>query len=203
MPKNRQHIPLEERRASLLEAATDVFRTKGYSATTMDDISTSAGFARANVYWYYRSKDDIFAAVMNQMLEDEISALTVKHANADPANRLLAGLVEMYPYRSLHREMHERMPYSDAVAAAHDSLIKWVRDLVYEVVADSDAEADRDVVADLILSIFEGSNTGSVGRPAHEMIPLALNSILPAAAGSRHRRAWVAGPSEKSARETG
>ena len=190
MPRNRQHIPLEQRRAALLEAATDVFRAKGYVATTVDDIAKAAGFARANVYWYYPSKDDIFAAVMNQMLEDEIAQLTARHAKAAPVDRLVSGLVEMYPFRALHREMHERMPYSNTVTAAHDGLMEWVRDLVYEVVAVSEIDIDRDVVADLILSILEGSNTGSVDRPAHEMIPLALHAILPT--GGRRGRAPVA-----------
>lgn len=96
----------------------------------------------------------------------------------------------MYSYRSLHREMHERMPYSDAVATAHETFMTWMRGLVHQVVDASTVDLDRDVVADLVLAVFEGSNTGSVSRPAHEMIPLALESIL----RSRPRRRRVAPP---------
>jgi AcrR family transcriptional regulator len=178
VPRNRQHIPHEERRAALLEAATEVFVSKGYVATSMDDISKAADVARANVYWYYPSKDHIFAAVMNQMLELEIARMTVKHKRSSPERRLILGLIEMFPYRSLHREMHERMPYSEAVAAAHETFMTWMRERVYEVVADSEVDTDREMVADITLSIFEGSHTAGGTHSAYEMIEVFLASIL-------------------------
>ena len=46
----------------------------------MEDISKAAGVTRANIYWYFKSKDEVFAAVMEQMLRREIHALATEHA---------------------------------------------------------------------------------------------------------------------------
>ncbi|MER6160825.1 helix-turn-helix domain-containing protein [Streptomyces sp. NPDC001868] len=74
MPRNRQQIPREERTGDLLAAATELFLSKGYAKTTMD-ISSAAGVAWGNIYWYFDSKDHIFAAVMNRVLSCEIRIL--------------------------------------------------------------------------------------------------------------------------------
>ena len=74
MPRNRVQIPVEERRADLVAAATELFLERGYEGATMEDISKAAGVTRANIYWYFKSKDEVFAAVMEQMLRLTTSA---------------------------------------------------------------------------------------------------------------------------------
>ncbi len=186
MPRNRKHIPREQRDAELLSAATEVFMAEGYVGTTISRISEAAGVARANLYWYYKSKDDIFAAVMNEMLENEIAKLA-RRCSPDAYTRLTTGLKEMFPFRSLHREMHERIPYSDAVREAHDTFMTWIRELVYEAVDEADAQIDKELLADVIVSLFEGSHTLPADRPANEMVPYVLDSIIGKHAGSRQR----------------
>jgi AcrR family transcriptional regulator len=104
VPRNRQQIPWEERAGELLAAATELLLTRGYAGTTMADISAAAGVARGNVYWYFKSKDDIFAAVMDRMLSREIRTLSEELAGADPLTQLVRGLTDMRPYKSVaHR----------------------------------------------------------------------------------------------------
>ncbi|WP_328483401.1 TetR/AcrR family transcriptional regulator [Streptomyces sp. NBC_00377] len=121
MPRNRQQIPREERTGDLLAAATELFLSKGYDKTTMADISSAAGVARGNVYWYFDSKDHIFAAVMNRMLSREIRILNEEQAGADPLSRLVRGLSDMRYSRPLHQAMHDRLPHSEAVREAHNT----------------------------------------------------------------------------------
>src|SRR4051812_50056267 len=112
MPRNRQQIPREERAGDLLAAATELFLSKGYDKTTMADISAAAGVARGNVYWYFASKDDIFAAVMDRMLSREIRTLSAEQAGADPLSRPGGGPSDMRPYRPLHPGPHHPLPPS-------------------------------------------------------------------------------------------
>jgi TetR/AcrR family transcriptional regulator, repressor of the mexAB-oprM multidrug resistance operon len=183
MPRNRQQIPREERAGDLLAAATELFLAKGYDKTTMADISAAAGVARGNVYWYFNSKDDIFAAVMDRMLSREIRTLSAEQAGADPLSRLVRGLSDMRLYRPLHQAMHDRLPHSEAVRAAHNTFLDWIVGLVDEVMAEHGLESAPEIDAVLLravaVAVFEGANVpNDRNRPAHEMIRFLMESVL-------------------------
>jgi AcrR family transcriptional regulator len=181
VPRNRQQIPREERAGDLLAAATELFLTKGYDGTTMADISAAAGVARGNVYWYFKSKDDIFAAVMDRMLSREIRTLSEELAGADPLTQLVRGLSDMRLYRPLHQAMHDRLPHSEAVRNAHNSFLAWIVEKVDEVVAEHglEDEAAAALVRDVTVAVFEGANVPNEwNRPAHEMIRFLIESIF-------------------------
>lgn len=59
----------EERRAQIIEAALACFTRKGYVNTTMDDIVTESGLSKGAIYWYFKSKDDVFQAAFTSMFE--------------------------------------------------------------------------------------------------------------------------------------
>ncbi|MEU2031195.1 TetR/AcrR family transcriptional regulator [Nocardia amamiensis] len=177
MPRNRQRVPKEERSAELLAAATELFLAHGYAGPTTADISAAAGVARGTVYWYFKSKDDIFAAVMDRMLGRETDALNRELRGKDPLTALTGGLADMRPYRSLHRSMHERIEHSVAVHEAHKRSLDWVRAMVYEVLDRHPHSVDREMIADLTISLFEGANVPQTPRrPSHEMIRFLLES---------------------------
>ena len=54
----------EKTRQSILESALDVFSEKGYAKTTFDEIAARAGFTKGAVYWHFRNKADLVAALI-------------------------------------------------------------------------------------------------------------------------------------------
>ncbi|MER6789564.1 helix-turn-helix domain-containing protein [Streptomyces sp. NPDC000658] len=193
MPRNRQQIPREERTGDLLAAATELFLAKGYDKTTMADISAAAGVARGNVYWYFDSKDHIFAAVINRMLSREIRILNEEQAGADPLSRLVRGLSDMRYSRPLHQAMHDRLPHSEAVREAHNTFLKWIVGLVDEFLAerglDDSSGIDADLVRDVAVAVFEGAHVpNDWNRPAHEMIRFLLESVVARSAAAKGRK---------------
>jgi AcrR family transcriptional regulator len=60
----------EDRRAQIIEAALGSFLRQGYNKTTMDDIVTASGLSKGTLYWYFDSKDDLFAAALASVFED-------------------------------------------------------------------------------------------------------------------------------------
>ncbi|WP_266951419.1 TetR/AcrR family transcriptional regulator [Streptomyces canus] len=183
MPRNRQQIPREERAGDLLAAATELFLAKGYAKTTMADISAAAGVARGNVYWYFNSKDDIFAAVMDRMLSREIRTLSAEQAGADPLSRLVRGLSDMRYSRPLHQAMHDRLPHSEAVREAHNTFLNWIVGLVDELMAERGLDdapgVDAALVRDVAVAAFEGAHVpNDWNRPAHEMLRFLMESVL-------------------------
>jgi AcrR family transcriptional regulator len=65
MPRTR--LDPEIRRAELISVARRLFTARGVEATAVSDIVREAGVAQGTFYWYFRSKDDVVAAVVEQM----------------------------------------------------------------------------------------------------------------------------------------
>src|SRR5271154_993733 len=57
-------------RAALVAAAREVFERDGYLDARMSDISLAAGVAAGSVYTYFDGKEEIFAAVVDQVQEE-------------------------------------------------------------------------------------------------------------------------------------
>lgn len=56
----------DERKKQILEAAATVFAKKGFADARMEDIAIEAGLSKATLYLYFKSKDDIIAAILDQ-----------------------------------------------------------------------------------------------------------------------------------------
>ena len=53
---NKKH---SEKRAEIIKTARDLFLTKDYDKTTMQDFMDSLGIAKGTIYPYFKSKEDI------------------------------------------------------------------------------------------------------------------------------------------------
>ncbi|QHS51818.1 TetR/AcrR family transcriptional regulator [Edaphobacter sp. 12200R-103] len=80
--ERRRQVMTEFRRSEILEAATKVFGAKGYEGTRVDDIAAEAGLAKATVYVYFESKDEIYQETVEQALA-ELAELTDRHVAAE------------------------------------------------------------------------------------------------------------------------
>ncbi len=64
-----------------LKAAGAVFWTKGFSGTSLDDLSDAMGMNRPSIYRAFGDKEDIYRQALNQfgMVMDEAFKLTLSH----------------------------------------------------------------------------------------------------------------------------
>ena len=56
-------------RQHLLEAAAMVFARDGFQGSSLDEIAATAGFTKGAVYSNFKSKDDLFLAVLDERFE--------------------------------------------------------------------------------------------------------------------------------------
>jgi Transcriptional regulator len=54
-------------RERLLESAKILFSQKGYYATSVEDIVESAGFSKGTFYFYFKSKEELFKSLVEEM----------------------------------------------------------------------------------------------------------------------------------------
>ena len=60
------------RRDRIVEAATNVFLRYGHARTTMNDVAEAAGISRPALYLVFPHKEDIFAAVIERLIQDTL-----------------------------------------------------------------------------------------------------------------------------------
>lgn len=65
----------EETRKAILRSALDTFYEKGYSKTTFDEIARRINLTKGAVYWYFRNKPDLIAALINDYFDRQKAVL--------------------------------------------------------------------------------------------------------------------------------
>lgn len=60
----RQTEKSQRTQEDLKDAALSLFNRKGYIATTIADITKTAGYAKGTFYLYWKSKEDLFLTIM-------------------------------------------------------------------------------------------------------------------------------------------
>ena len=99
-----------ERRAEIVAAAAQVFREKGFTATSLADIAESLGTDRATLYYYIGSKDELFHEIVRDAAAANASAAEAIRDSTDSATakltRLITSLMSSYathyPYLSVY-----------------------------------------------------------------------------------------------------
>jgi AcrR family transcriptional regulator len=78
-------------RQRIIEAADRLFHTRGYNQTSFSDISDVTGIPRGNFYYYFKTKDDILNAVVEDRLSGYREMLAAcERETDDPRQRLLS-----------------------------------------------------------------------------------------------------------------
>ncbi len=79
--------------ASILEAAFVLFAKQGYQATSMPEIASQAGVTAGNIYRYYKSKFELFYAVLEPWLDEQLTSLekdiAARDGRSEKLNRVL------------------------------------------------------------------------------------------------------------------
>lgn len=78
-PEKRSDGPTQrgqfKKRASILEAAADVFCRQGFAGTSLDEIAVEARVSRQTIYNHYCEKETLFVAVVDDVLKRANSML--------------------------------------------------------------------------------------------------------------------------------
>ncbi len=66
----RKEREKEHRKEEILDAAQKVFFARGLATATMDEIAETAELSKGTLYLYYKSKEDMYLAVMMRGMEE-------------------------------------------------------------------------------------------------------------------------------------
>ena len=128
LPEPRQRRSIDKRR-KLLQAGRDLFREKGFEATSIEEITSRAGTASGAFYTYFRSKQQLLVVLMNELLE-RLAAADLRPrspiAVRDGLRRFLADVFRAdLEYFGVIRAWQEAILTDRDVARMHDTIESW------------------------------------------------------------------------------
>lgn len=197
----RQHA----RRQQIIHAAAELFATRGFAGTTTTEICRAAGMSSGNVFHYFRSKRDIFYAVLRYDENEKAERLATAQHSDDPWTALL-DVVDLLVAPAT-QPFGPALVMTAMIQATHDAeLAAWL---------DEDDAAERAALQTLVTrairanQIDPGLDAGTVAswisamisafyfqalsdsgfRPANEIqtLRIALRRFLRAAPAHDHR----------------
>lgn len=143
---------------AFLAAALSVFEKMGFGAARVEDILKAAGIARRTFYRYFKSKDDVLAALYQVAMNEILAAMTVAGSDEDPL-------------RGVHRAIDVYLDYHRENAAT-------LRVLLGQAVrTDSPLHALRRTFRAALVKIL-GDVARSEKKDFHPLVFVALISAL-------------------------
>ncbi|WP_373634960.1 TetR family transcriptional regulator C-terminal domain-containing protein [Yoonia sp. SS1-5] len=87
---NKPQTRIQQRnKAAILSAGLDVFSQFGFRGSTLDQIAEAAGLSKPNLLYYFPSKDAIYTALLERLLETWLTPLAQMDRHGDPVAEIL------------------------------------------------------------------------------------------------------------------
>lgn len=85
-------------REAIIDAAIELFASKGVSSTTLANIASKAGVTRGAVYWHFSNKDDLLEALRDMVLKPfvDLDAMRDKPEIENPIELLYQSQISFF-----------------------------------------------------------------------------------------------------------
>jgi AcrR family transcriptional regulator len=135
----------DEVREHVVQSARQVFARYGYKKTVLDDISREAKKGKSTIYYYFKSKDEIFKAVVDAETEIRQAAINEQINSIDD------------PQQKLRTYIYVRMKTLKMVVNYYEAIKNDLLDNLYFVnqFRDNHFEAEIMQVRDMLLEGVE------------------------------------------------
>jgi AcrR family transcriptional regulator len=186
----------EERKAQIHQAALVCFNRKGYHRTTMDDIVAESGLSKGTLYWYFKSKKELFISLCQEIFGQMGQSLEAIVANeeARATDKLLACLTlfgaelkGMIPFFGVLMEAWAQTRHDEdvesLVSEIYEPYLALMSGIIEEGIANGEfhMESPRPT-AFVIMTLFDGITlalgTGLWQHDWDEIIEAAVQLVL-------------------------
>jgi TetR/AcrR family transcriptional regulator len=186
----------EDNERAILAAAESVFAERGFSGATMSMIAARAGTPKANIHYYFPSKEGLYRAVIARVLTAWLDAAGSFDMSDDPVEALTA-------YIGAKMDLAREMPLSSQIYASEmmrgapvvqdyleTTLAEWVRSRG-AVVRQWIAEGKLKAIEPKYLFYMIWATTQHYANAAHEVATLEGGAALAEEAFERAKRQVV------------
>jgi AcrR family transcriptional regulator len=189
----REGAAQKEKHEAILAAAKQLFGHYGYRRTSMDDIAQEARIAKGTVYLYFKSKEEIFRALCQQLLDTVLAAAEEAHHSSAPIGQRLRqilaakfdSLFELV-YSSIHvRELIDAKNQlsADIFAQADQRYLRLLGAAIADGVKQGELDLTRvrlepDVVAELLVRSAAGNEMYGSTLPTPAVLRKRLDALV-------------------------
>lgn len=191
MSKVKEKKELKE--TAILEAAYDLFSTKGIKNTSIKEITSKAGVAKGTFYLYYKNKytllDQLIIKKSNKILMQAYDQTIIRNFS-DYKKRVLFFVTQLIDYLNenptLLKILHKNLSwglFNQAVEKTNLSILvnKLIKDLYGDFTENKPSEENFYITLFMILELTSSVCYNSIiknnPKPIHEMKPILLNMI--------------------------
>jgi len=165
--------------AAILAAGREVFREKGYDATTMTEIAVRSGTAIGSLYRFFPSKESLADALLQdyvlQMVEG-LSRLTDQVSNTTPesiANSLVDLMLTLQEERSVALVLIDARSGSEDLRARYRKAMRQGVTHILKKLAPHLPRARAEAMATVVVHVLK-----AVARTTEEEDPATCRSVL-------------------------
>ncbi len=150
----------EESRQRILDAAEELFSTRGYIETSLADVAERSGISRGSIPWHFENKAGLLMAVVERATATSSQEIAPGLDNLEQATAAIADRMRQPHMGLLHMLLGEATkpdsPIRDSYVAYHDrdraTIRQWITDSQWVDLPG----IDQETLAILIYSLFIG-----------------------------------------------
>jgi TetR/AcrR family transcriptional regulator len=137
-------------RAEILAAAERHFAERGFEAARLEDIAADVGIRRAAIFYYFRDKDELYAAVLDEIFVAGMATLPSRGSVVERIEASLTGWIDYVARRPsvarlILREAASAQPgAASAFLAVARAPVEWFRALIDEGIASGELKPQTD-----------------------------------------------------------
>lgn len=191
----------ETRPADIVRAALDVFSEKGFAGAKMEEIAARAGVSKGAPYLYFPTKEDLFRAVVRDVIEPNIEPMLAAASQHDgPLEPLLRAMTQHVAHvaattqlgRVVKLVISESNTFPEIARIWHDTVLSRALGTMAMLIEKAQARGDvRDgdprnhaisVIAPLLVGVIYRETFVPVGATPFDLSTLMkqhLDTVLP------------------------
>jgi AcrR family transcriptional regulator len=161
----------------ILALAVQRLQEGGYGALSIAAMARELGLAQNTIYWYFPSKDELFVATLERMLEEIAARKPTRDAGA--VAQILWFTDQFHALSDLRAAMRERAPNSPVVADFVSHLDEQLSRMLSNALRDHVSADGLPVAVEMFRATVEGTFVKRLDQAQrHRVLGFALAKLM-------------------------
>lgn len=168
------------------EKAIEVFSSKGFNYTSMQDIASAAGISRGPLYYHFKSKSELFDRIVDiHVSQSKLKFEKIFNSDDDIFNKILKDLIlcnkgtDLLFYREINTNK-EKTDSTEKLKAFYDWVYNLKLNSIIEAIKKKEIkkETDPKVLLDLMYIFYNGVSLMYFDERLNSEIEILIHSFV-------------------------
>ncbi|QSQ13899.1 TetR/AcrR family transcriptional regulator [Myxococcus landrumensis] len=177
----KQRLTGPQRRAQLLEVGRELFASRGYEATAIEEVAAQAGVSKPIVYEHFGAKEGLYAAIVEQEMDALVQRMSDAIAQGTPRERFEGAVLAFLSYAKEEPAGFAVLTRDSPTSSARRGLTRVIDDLAQRVGDIFQAEFSRAGFNAKVAPVYANALVGMVTQVgvwwAAEGRPISLEHV--------------------------